>query len=166
MPVRAARCRARTAKPWRRPRAPRAGVPKSTFLASRSPPMRHVRLAIIVLPTALVLGVKRQNPASVTLRFFSFGLSPPVTLLIVRACALGMFTGGSLWSLLERSYRGARPHRRSAAARAEPGQAAHARALGLGFARARRGVRDQRRDQPARRRGHLVHGALPAQWRC
>jgi hypothetical protein len=33
----------------------------------------------------------------------------PVTLLMVLVYVLGMFTGGSLWSLLKRSYQGSFP---------------------------------------------------------
>jgi uncharacterized integral membrane protein len=71
--------------------------------------MRYVHIAIIVLLTALVLSFKLQNLQSVTLEFFSFGVTLPVTVLIVLIYVLGMFTGGSLWSLLKRSYQGALP---------------------------------------------------------
>jgi uncharacterized integral membrane protein len=71
--------------------------------------MRYVHIAIIVLLTALVLTFKLQNLQSVTLQFFSFTASMPVTALIVLVYVLGMLTGGSLLSLMKRSYRGAFP---------------------------------------------------------
>jgi uncharacterized integral membrane protein len=71
--------------------------------------MRYVHIAIIVLLTALVLSFKLQNLQSVTLQFFSFGLTLPVTVLVVLIYVLGMFTGGALWSLMKRSYQGALP---------------------------------------------------------
>ncbi len=71
--------------------------------------MRYVHIAIIVLLTFLVLSFKFQNLQSVTLQFFSLDMTMPVTLLIVLVYVLGMFTGGSLWSLLKRSYRGSFP---------------------------------------------------------
>lgn len=71
--------------------------------------MRYVHLAIIVLLTAAVLSFKLQNLQAVTVQFFSFSMTIPVTLLIVGIYLLGMFTGGSLWSLLKRSYRGGFP---------------------------------------------------------
>jgi uncharacterized integral membrane protein len=71
--------------------------------------MRYVHIAIIVLLTVLVLSFKIQNLQSATLQFFSFSMTLPVTVLIVLVYVLGMFTGGSLWSLLKRSYRGGFP---------------------------------------------------------
>lgn len=62
-----------------------------------------------MLLTALVLSVKLVNPQSVTLQFFSFGVTLPVTVLIVLIYGLGMFTGSAPWSLLKRSYQGALP---------------------------------------------------------
>jgi uncharacterized integral membrane protein len=73
--------------------------------------MRYVHIAIIVLLTALVLTFKLQNLQSVTVQFLSFSMTMPVTLLLVGVYLLGMFTGGSLWSLLKRSYRGGFPQR-------------------------------------------------------
>lgn len=71
--------------------------------------MRYVHIAVIVLLTILVLAFKLQNLQSVTVEFFAFSVTMPVTLLIVLVYLLGMFTGGSLWSLLKRSYRGGFP---------------------------------------------------------
>lgn len=71
--------------------------------------MRYVHMAIIVLLTLLVLSFKFQNLQSVTLQLFSLIMTMPVSLLVVLVYVLGMFTGGSLWSLLKRSYRGSFP---------------------------------------------------------
>lgn len=68
--------------------------------------MRYLHIAIIVLLTILVLSFKLQNLQAVTLQFFAFSMTIPVTLLLVGVYVLGMFTGGSLWSLLKRSYQG------------------------------------------------------------
>jgi lipopolysaccharide assembly protein A len=73
--------------------------------------MRYVHIAIIVLLTVLVLAFKVQNLQSVTVEFFAFSVTMPVTLLIVLVYVLGMFTGGSLWSLLKRSVRAGFPAR-------------------------------------------------------
>ena len=71
--------------------------------------MRYVHIAVIVLLTILVLAFKLQNLQLVTVEFFAFSVTMPVTLLIVLVYVLGMFTGGSLWSLIKRSYRGGFP---------------------------------------------------------
>ena len=56
--------------------------------------MRYVHIAVIVLLTILVLAFKLQNPQLVTVEFFAFSVTMPVTLLIVLVYLLGMFTGG------------------------------------------------------------------------
>lgn len=71
--------------------------------------MRYVHIAIIVLLTLLVLTFKLQNLQSVTVQFFAFSLTMPVTLLLFGVYVLGMFTGGALWSLMKRSYQGSFP---------------------------------------------------------
>jgi uncharacterized integral membrane protein len=71
--------------------------------------MRYVHIAIIVLLTVLVLSFKVQNLQSATVQFFAFSMTLPVTVLILLVYVLGMFTGGSLWSLLKRSYRRSLP---------------------------------------------------------
>ncbi len=71
--------------------------------------MRYVHIAVIVLLTLLVLSFKIQNLESVTLQFFSLNMTMPVTVLVALVYVLGMFTGGSVWSLLKRSYRGSFP---------------------------------------------------------
>ena len=71
--------------------------------------MRYVHIAIIVLLTLLVLTFKLQNLQSVTVQFFAFSLTMPVTLLLFGVYVLGMFTGGALWSRLKRWYRGSFP---------------------------------------------------------
>lgn len=61
--------------------------------------MRDLHIAIIVLLTIVVLAFKFQNLQSVTVEFFAFSMTMPGTLLVVLVYLLGMFTGGSLWSL-------------------------------------------------------------------
>ena len=73
--------------------------------------MRYVHIATIVLLTVLVLSFKFQNLQSVTVQFFAFSMTLPVTVLVLLVYVLGMLTGGSLWSLLKRSYRGSLPPR-------------------------------------------------------
>ncbi len=75
--------------------------------------MRYLHIAIIVLLTALVLTFKVQNLQSVTVQFLSWTASMPVMALILLIHLLGMLTGGSLWSLFKRSYRGAFPASKS-----------------------------------------------------
>lgn len=70
--------------------------------------MRYVHIAVIVVLTAIVLTFKLQNLQSVTLQFLGMSMTLPVTLLIVVVYVLGMFTGGSLWSLMKKSYAGSR----------------------------------------------------------
>ncbi len=70
--------------------------------------MRYVHIAVIVVLTAIVLTFKLQNLQSVTLQFLGMSMTLPVTLLIVAVYVLGMFTGGSLWSLMKKSYEGSR----------------------------------------------------------
>lgn len=71
--------------------------------------MRYLHIAVIVVLTILVLSFKLQNLQSVTVQFFAFSMTIPVTLLMIGVYVLGMFTGGSLWSLLKRSVQGSLP---------------------------------------------------------
>ena len=41
-----------------------------------------------------------------TVQFFAFSMTMPVTLLILLVYVPGMFTGGALWSLVKTSYKG------------------------------------------------------------
>ncbi|MGH7358450.1 MAG: DUF1049 domain-containing protein [Candidatus Rokuibacteriota bacterium] len=69
--------------------------------------MKKVYMALIVLATAAVLVFKLQNLTSVTVTFLTMSVTLPVTLFILIVYALGMVSGGALWSLLRTAARGA-----------------------------------------------------------
>lgn len=70
--------------------------------------MRWIHLAVIVLFAGITLVFAVQNFQFVTIAFLGFSLSLPMALMAVIIYLLGMVTGGSLWSLLRRSFEGAR----------------------------------------------------------
>lgn len=70
--------------------------------------MRWIHLAVIVLFAGAILVFAVQNFQSVTIAFLGFSLRLPMALMAVIIYLLGMATGGSLWSLLRRSFEGAR----------------------------------------------------------
>lgn len=70
--------------------------------------MRWIHIAIVVLFAGVTLIFAVQNFQSVTMSFLGFSLRLPMALMAVIVYLLGMATGGSLWSLLRRSFAGAR----------------------------------------------------------
>jgi len=70
--------------------------------------MRWIHIAIVVLFAGVTLIFAVQNFQSVTMSFLGFSLRLPMALMAVVVYLLGMATGGSLWSLLRRSFAGAR----------------------------------------------------------
>ncbi|TDQ43506.1 lipopolysaccharide assembly protein LapA domain-containing protein [Tepidicella xavieri] len=58
------------------------------------------KTAVIVLFTAVVLVFTLQNIQSVTVAFLTASITLPVSLLVIGVYVLGMFTGGSLLSLI------------------------------------------------------------------
>ena len=70
--------------------------------------MRWVHLFVIVLFAAAVLIFVVQNFAIVTMSFLGFSARAPLALLVALVYVLGMATGGSLWSLLRRSFHGSK----------------------------------------------------------
>lgn len=70
--------------------------------------MRWVHVAIIVLFAGATLIFAVQNLQSVTMSFLGLSLRLPMALMAIIIYLLGMATGGSLWSLLRRSFAGAR----------------------------------------------------------
>lgn len=70
--------------------------------------MRWVHIAIIVLFAGATLIFAAQNFQSVTISFLGLSLRLPMALMTIVIYLLGMATGGSLWSLLRRSFAGAR----------------------------------------------------------
>ncbi|MCK9914457.1 hypothetical protein MXD81_35400 [Microbacteriaceae bacterium K1510] len=70
--------------------------------------MRWVYIAIVVLFAGATLIFAVQNLQTVTMSFLGVSLRLPMALMAIVVYLLGMATGGSLWSLLQRSFAGAR----------------------------------------------------------
>jgi lipopolysaccharide assembly protein A len=70
--------------------------------------MRWIYVAAIVLFALATLIFAMQNLEVVTMSLLRFEVRAPLALLTVVVYLLGAVTGGSLFALLRRSYRGAR----------------------------------------------------------
>lgn len=70
--------------------------------------MRWIHLAIIVLLVAAAVIFAFQNLETVTMSFLGFSARVPLALLAVAIYVAGAVTGGSLLSLVRRSYQGSR----------------------------------------------------------
>ena len=70
--------------------------------------MRWISLAIIILFAAATIIFALQNFEIVTVSLFGFDTRVPLALLVAIAYLLGAATGGSLFTLLRRSYEGSR----------------------------------------------------------
>jgi uncharacterized integral membrane protein len=68
--------------------------------------MRWVYLTLIVLLAAATLIFIIQNRDLVTMSFLGFSIRAPLAILIAAVYIVGAVTGGSLFALLRRSYRG------------------------------------------------------------
>ena len=68
--------------------------------------MRWVHIAVIVLFAIAVLIFAVQNREIVTMSFLGLNARLPLAVLAVIVYVLGMLTGGSLWSLLRKSFEG------------------------------------------------------------
>jgi len=68
--------------------------------------MRWVYLTLIVLLAAATLIFIVQNRDLVTMSFLGFSIRAPLAILIAAVYVVGAVTGGSLFALLRRSYRG------------------------------------------------------------
>jgi lipopolysaccharide assembly protein A len=68
--------------------------------------MRWIHLAVIGLFAVATIVFAIQNFETVTMSFLGFSASAPLALLVAIVYVLGMATGGSLWALLRRSFRG------------------------------------------------------------
>jgi lipopolysaccharide assembly protein A len=68
--------------------------------------MRWVYLILIVLLAAATLIFIIQNRDLVTMSFLGFSIRAPLAILIAAVYVVGAVTGGSLFALLRRSYRG------------------------------------------------------------
>lgn len=70
--------------------------------------MRWVYLVVIILFVLATLIFAMQNRELVTMSFLSLQARVPLALLTIVVYLLGAVTGGSLFGLLRRSYKGSR----------------------------------------------------------
>ena len=70
--------------------------------------MRWVYLAVIILFVLAMLVFALQNREVVTMTFLSVQARLPLALWTIVVYLLGAITGGSLFALLRRSYKGSR----------------------------------------------------------
>jgi uncharacterized integral membrane protein len=68
--------------------------------------MRWVYLTLIVLLAPATLIFIIQNRDLVTMSFLGFSIRAPIAILIAAVYVVGAVTGGILFALLRRSYRG------------------------------------------------------------
>jgi uncharacterized integral membrane protein len=68
--------------------------------------MRWIYLAIIVAFAAATVIFALQNFEIVTMSFLGFQIRPPLALQVAVVYLIGAATGGSLFALLRRSYKG------------------------------------------------------------
>ena len=68
--------------------------------------MRWLYLTLIVVLAAATLVFILQNWDLVTVSFLGFSIRAPLAILIAAVYVVGAITGGSLFALLRRSYRG------------------------------------------------------------
>jgi uncharacterized integral membrane protein len=73
--------------------------------------MRWVYLTIIILLAVATLLFVLQNRELVTMSFLGFSIHAPLAILIVVVYVVGAVTGGSLFALLRRSYKGSQRDR-------------------------------------------------------
>jgi len=68
--------------------------------------MRWLYLTLIIVLAAATLVFILQNWDLVTMSFLGFSIRAPLAILIAAVYVVGAITGGSLFALLRRSYRG------------------------------------------------------------
>lgn len=73
--------------------------------------MRWVHLTVIILLVAATLLFGLQNRDVVTIFFLGFSVRAPLAILIAVVYVIGAVTGGSLFALLRRSYKGSQRDR-------------------------------------------------------
>ncbi len=73
--------------------------------------MRWVHLTVIILLVAATLLFVLQNRDVVTISFLGFSVRAPLAILIAVVYVIGAVTGGSLFALLRRSYKGSQRDR-------------------------------------------------------
>ena len=72
--------------------------------------MRWFHLTVVALFLLAILIFAVQNLQEVTISFLGFSANAPLAVLVVVFYLLGMATGGSVFSLLRRSFEGSRRH--------------------------------------------------------
>jgi len=77
----------------------------------REAAMRWVHLTVIILLVAATLLFVLQNRDVVTISFLGFSVRAPLAILIAVVYVIGAVTGGSLFALLRRSYKGSQRDR-------------------------------------------------------
>jgi lipopolysaccharide assembly protein A len=73
--------------------------------------MRWVHLTVIILLVAATLLFVLQNRDVVTISFLGFSIRAPLAILTAVVYVIGAVTGGSLFALLRRSYKGSQRDR-------------------------------------------------------
>ena len=73
--------------------------------------MRWVYLTVIILLVAATLLFVLQNRDVVTISFLGFSVRAPLAILTAVVYVIGAVTGGSLFALLRRSYKGSQRDR-------------------------------------------------------
>ena len=73
--------------------------------------MRWFHLTVIGLLAAATLLFVLQNRDVVTMSFLGFSVRAPLAILIAVVYVIGAVTGGSLFALLRRSYKGSQRDR-------------------------------------------------------
>ena len=73
--------------------------------------MRWVHLTVIILLVAATLLFALQNRDVVTMSFLGFSVRAPLAILIAVVYVIGAVTGGTLFALLRRSYKGSQRDR-------------------------------------------------------
>jgi putative membrane protein len=68
--------------------------------------MRWVHLTVIVLFAIATVLFAIQNLEIVTMSFLGLSARAPLAVLVAIVYVVGMVTGGSLWALLRKSFRG------------------------------------------------------------
>ena len=70
--------------------------------------MRWFHMAVVAIFVLVTLIFAFQNLQSVTVTLLGFRLSAPLAAVIAVFYALGMLTGGSLWTMFRRSLAGSK----------------------------------------------------------
>lgn len=73
--------------------------------------MRWVYLIVIIFLVAATLLFVLQNRDIVTISFLGFSVRAPLAILVAAVYVIGAVTGGSLFALLRRSYKGSQRDR-------------------------------------------------------